>query len=344
MATTRLHSSWKWFTSSLVVLVALAVLAPQQRAAHAIDLKVPPAFMKPVPETVDDLKVIQAHVKKVIEQVMPAVVNVRVGMNQGSGVIVSEDGYILTAGHVSGDPDRDVVVIFPDGKEVKGKTLGWNKIIDSGMIKITTEGKYPFCPIGHSADLQKGQWCLAIGHPGGYKKGRSPPVRLGRVLDAGVALIRTDCTLVGGDSGGPLFDMQGRVIGIHSRILGGITQNIHVPVDTYTETWERLAKGEAWGKGLGVPSPSPKGTARLGLSADPDAKICRVVEVDPGSAADKAGLKIDDVVTGVNGKTVVTFDDLRAEVEKRSPGDTITLEVRRGEEMLKLTAKLGKAL
>jgi serine protease Do len=186
--------------------------------------------------------------------------------------------------------------------------------------------------------VKQGEWCLAIGHPGGYKEGRSPPVRLGRVLDHGNVLIRTDCTLVGGDSGGPLFNMYGKVIGIHSRILPGITHNIHVPVDTYVETWERLAKGESWGGGLSL------GTARLGMQADPDSKACKVSKVEAGSAADKAGLKIDDVITGLNGKKIASFDELRAEIEKRQPGDVITLEIRRGDETLKLEAKLGKAL
>jgi serine protease Do len=324
------------------MVLALLTLVFQSRVANAgvpkPEMSLPPAFLKPVPENVDDLKAIQAHVKKVINKVMPAVVSVRVGMNQGSGVIVTEDGYVITAGHVSGSPDRDCVITFPDGKEVKAKTLGWNKGIDSGMVKITAEGKYPFCEMGKSGELKTGSWCIAIGHPGGYKKGRTPPVRVGRILDHGSVLIRTDCTLVGGDSGGPLFDMHGKVIGIHSRILGGITQNIHVPVDTYVETWDRLAKGESWGGGLGL------ATARLGMQADPESKVCKVSKVEAGSAADKAGLKVDDIITGLNGKKINNFDDLRAEIEKRQPGDIITLEVRRGDETLKLEAKLGKAL
>jgi serine protease Do len=339
MATIRLRSSWKSAASPVLLALTLLVAGPRLTPARADEMKLPPALLKPVPESVEDLKAIQAHVKIVIDKVMPAVVNLRVGNSQGSGVIVTEEGLILTAGHVSNTPDQNCAVVFPDGKEVKGKTLGWNRGIDSGMVKITTEGKYPFCPMGKSGELKKGEWCLAIGHPGGYKKGRTPPVRLGRILDFGPVLIRTDCTLVGGDSGGPLFNMEGKVIGIHSRINGPITSNIHVPVDTYTETWERLVKGESWGGGLGG-APA----ARLGMAADPESKICKVAKVDAGSPAEKAGLKIDDIITGINGKKIVTFEELRAEIEKRKPGDVVTLEVRRGDETLKLEAKLGKAL
>lgn len=205
------------------------------------------------PENVDDLAGIEKHVQRVLERVMPAVVGVRVGPGQGSGVIISADGYVLTAGHVSGKPDQNAVIILPNGKQVKAKTLGQNKGIDSGLCKITDEGKYPFLDMGKSIDLKPGHWVLAIGHPGGFRPNRTPVVRVGRVLGANQFLIRTDCTLVGGDSGGPLFDMQGRVIGIHSRIGGKeITENIHVPIDTFHQTWAKLAKGESWGGALGT--------------------------------------------------------------------------------------------
>src|SRR5262249_60443961 len=95
----------------------------------------------------------------------PAVVNVKIGMGQGSGVIVSADGYILTAGHVSGPPNRTVEISLADGRKVKGKTLGVNRSIDSGMIKIISEGKWPHVELGDSGALKKGQWCLAVGHP-----------------------------------------------------------------------------------------------------------------------------------------------------------------------------------
>jgi hypothetical protein len=191
-------------------------------------------------------------VQKVLKKVMPAVVGVRVGPGQGSGVIIREDGTILTAGHVSGKPKKDAVIIMTTAKTHKGTTLGQNKGIDSGMLKIDEEGKYPFLDMGKSAELKKGQWVVAIGHPGGFRPNRTPVVRVGRILYADKNVIRTDCTLVGGDSGGPLFDMQGRVIGIHSRIGGlAISENMHVPVDIYRKEWDKLAAGESFGPPLG---------------------------------------------------------------------------------------------
>ena len=136
-----------------------------------------------VPANLDEIKAMQKKVQEVTKKVMPAVVGVQLGSIQGSGVIVSEDGYVLTAGHVSGKPGQNVTLILPNGKHLKGKTLGHNQLIDSGMIKITDEGKWPFVSIGESTKLTQGEWVISLGHPGGFNSQRSPPLRLGRILD-----------------------------------------------------------------------------------------------------------------------------------------------------------------
>jgi serine protease Do len=331
-----------WAAAPLVIVViALAPAVGQQP-----DLVPPPVFEKAQPETLEDLKAIEAHVEKLVAKVMPAVVNVRIGA-QGSGVVITEDGFVLTAGHVSGQPGRECTLTFPDGKQVKGKSLGQNKTADSGLIKIMDEGKYPFCEMGKSAEVKKGQWCVAIGHPGGLKPGRTPPVRLGRITGPSGAFITTECTLVGGDSGGPLFDMHGKVIGIHSRIGNSITANMHVPVDIYRTEWERLAKSESWGTapgGKGGNPPPKTPPARLGgLEFAADAKQLKVDKVVVGSGADKAGLKPGDVILSVNGKKVGTSDEWRTEIERAKAGDEVTLEIRRGTDTLALKAMLDKA-
>lgn len=300
---------------------------------------VPPSvFDKAVPENVEDLKAIQEHVRKVLQKVMPCTVGVRIGAAQGSGVIVSKDGFVLTAGHVSGTPGRDCTLVLHDGKTIKAKTLGANRGIDSGMIKITEEREWPFVEMGKSGDLKPGQWCIATGHPGGFKAGRTPVVRLGRLLNPGKTALTSDCTLVGGDSGGPLFDMQGRVIGIHSRIGGSITANVHVPVDTYRDTWDRLVKGEAFGGGPFVQATD----AWLGVQSDPDSKGCVLSQIVQGSPAEKAGLKAMDVVLKFDGQKIESFDELAGLIRKKKPGDEVSMEVKRGEETLSLKVTLGK--
>jgi serine protease Do len=327
-------------------LLLLSLVGLRAPAAAADDVKkpaeepLPAALNKPAPDSLEDLKAIQQHVKKVLAKVVPATVGVQVGMAQGSGVIISEDGYVLTAGHVSAEPNRSARLILPNGKILNGKTLGWNKNIDSGLIKITEEGKWPFAEMGDSAKLKNGQWCLSVGHPGGYHPGRSPVVRLGRILEHRPSYLVSDCTLVGGDSGGPLFDMEGKVIGIHSRIGPTITSNIHVPVNTYRETWDKLVKGDKWGGFLG--GRDTTNDPYLGIDFDPSAKDCKIVKVVAESPAAKAGLQKDDVLTKFDNQALATRADLTTLLGKKKPGDAVTVEVVRGKETLTLKLVVGK--
>jgi serine protease Do len=342
-----LASSRLWRLSahtSLAFLLAGAALRPAfaDETKPVKDITHPTALEKAIPENVDDLKAIQKQVKAVVEKVVPCTVGLQVnGKNgqswQGSGVIVREDGYILTAGHVSGDADSEVTIILPDGKKLKGKSLGANNGIDSGLIKITTSGKYPFAEMGVSKDVKDGDWCVCVGHPGGYKDGRSPVVRLGRILAHNDNHLTSDCTMVGGDSGGPLFDMDGKVIGINSRIGMTINSNIHVPVDTYRETWDRLAKGEVWG-GIRFGNPN---APYLGFTLS-DNNDTKIVEVAKGSPAEKAGIKVGDILEKFDGQKVESSDALRAVVRKKKPGDEVEVEVLRDNETLKLKLTIGK--
>jgi serine protease Do len=297
------------------------------------DLPAPPAAVtKPAPQSLDDLKAIQDRARAVLDKIIPTTVCLRVGGATGSGVIVSEDGLVLTAGHVSGEPGRKIKIVLYDGRVVNGETLGRNREIDSGMARITDKGPWPYAELGVSKDLKAGQWCIATGHPGGFKKDRPPVVRVGRVGVFNDSLIQTDCTLVGGDSGGPLFDMTGRVIGIHSRIGNPIVANIHVPADTYREYWDQLAAGEKVGEN----------PVWLGVRADMDAKNCRLGEITPDSPADKAGLKAGDVIVKFAGKDVGSYQDMVRLLQRRKPGEDVDVEVKRKDETVDLTVTLGK--
>ena len=162
------------------------------------------------PKDLAGLKAMETQIKAVVAKVVPAVVGIRIGSASGSGVIVSEDGIVMTAGHVVGKPGQPVVFIFADGKTAKGTTLGMFAAADAGLMKITDPGKWPFVALGQSDSIKPGMWCVAIGHPLGYQPGRPPVVRVGRVLQKNDDLIQTDCPLVGGDSGGPLLDLDGK--------------------------------------------------------------------------------------------------------------------------------------
>ncbi|MDO8629667.1 MAG: serine protease, partial [Phycisphaerales bacterium] len=208
---------------------------------------VPGAFAKAAPASINDLKAIERHVKTLMPRLTPAVVAVEVGGATGSGVVISEDGVVLTAAHVSDEPNRDVRFTFPDGKTARGKTLGTNHELDAGMARITDPGPWPHVPIGDLNGARLGDWVLTLGQPGGYEKERPIVVRLGRIIRLTAGALQTDCTVTAGDSGGPLVDMHGKVIGIHSRISDSTSENFHVPISAYSDSWDRLAKGENWG-------------------------------------------------------------------------------------------------
>lgn len=292
------------------------------------------------PESIEELKALQATVKKVVDKTTACTVGVQIGLGAGSGVIVSEDGLVLTAAHVSGDPGKDCTLILPDGTRVKGKTLGTNDKLDSGMIQITDkgpkDGKWPHLTVGKSADLKKGQWLVALGHPGGYKKDRPPVARLGQVQENAKDYLRSSCTLVGGDSGGPLFDLDGNVVGIHSRIGYTLASNIHVPADGFKNEWEKLVKGEQIGRTV-----RPSG-AIIGVEFEPDANEPKLKQVYEDGPAESAGLKAGDIITSFDGKDVSTADDIRGILKKKKPGDIVTVVVKRGTRTVEKSITLGK--
>ncbi len=217
---------------------------PKPAPARRSDL--PDAFNKSVPASIADLKAIERHVKALAARVSPSVVAVKVDDGNGSGVIISADGLVLTAGHVCGGPDRKVDKVeftFPDGKTARGKTLGLNEESDTGLMRITDPGPWPHVAVGELEHTRIGDWVLALGHPGGFDLRRSLVVRLGRLIELAPGVLQTDCTISPGDSGGPLFDMHGRVIGIHNAISISPADNFHVPITEFYDTWDSLVKG-----------------------------------------------------------------------------------------------------
>jgi len=287
------------------------------------------------PKSVEDLKAIQARVEAGGKEALPATVSIQVDNAQGSGVIVSRDGYVLTAGHVSGKPGSLIRIVLSDGRRVAAKALGADNGVDSGMVKITDPGEYPFVPVGSAKKLVAGQFVVAMGHPGGLVKGRPPVVRLGRVLISKPRELWTDSPLISGDSGGPVFDLDGRLIGINSRIGAVTAMNIHVPIDPFVEKWDRLARGDEWGNLGGFfergPNGIPAGGAVLGakvksLEGDKGVKVTFVHE---GTPAEKSGLLTGDVITMFNGKEVKTQEELAEMVSRKRPGDAVSLGVLR---------------
>ena len=313
------------------------------------------------PDSLAELQAIQDRIRELTPQIIPATVAIQVGRANGSGVVIDAEGHVLTAAHVAGHPGRNAMIHFPNGRTARGTTLGLNQELDAGLIRITDKGPWPFVPLGTSAQVQEGAWCLATGHPGGFDPGRPPVLRWGRVLKAEPSAILSDCTLVGGDSGGPLFNLRGEVIGIHSRIGKNLTINVHVPIDPFRASWDRLARGEVWGllrdaddaeqdappaelAGEPKASEASGSIAWLGVVEDPDQPGVQLLRVAPGSPAADAGLQPGDQITRIDEREVDHFGALQAEIRRRQPGQQAVLQIRRNELLYELRVRLGRRL
>eukprot|EP00752_Nemacystus_decipiens_P013680 g12133.t1 len=219
----------------------------------------------------EDLATFNPLLTGVADQCRDATVGIVIpGGSMGSGVIISEDGLILTAAHVLPEAGGDVVIVLSDGRQVAGKALGVNRGVDSGMAQIVVDGKYPHAPVADSDTMWEGDWCIAFGHGGGVQTDRPAPMRLGRMLHVNsdtnsIRWLTTDCTVISGDSGGPLFDLQGNVIGIHSNIGMSVLVNRHVPISAYHAQWDELLEA---GKEISNPPP-PKAALLPGLDTLP---------------------------------------------------------------------------
>jgi serine protease Do len=332
---------------ALAVLIAagsspVAAAEPKDSASEtksgALEpLKIPAVFdlqKKPVPESIADAKQIEAHVTKLIDQCKKATVALRVGRAYGTGVIVSKDGLVLTAGHVISRPGRDAEVTLWDGTKIKGETLGRNRSLDSGMIQLPEDRNWTFAELSEDDSPYPGTWCLALGHPGGYDPKRGVVARLGRAIISRRRFLQTDCELVGGDSGGPLFDMSGRVLAIHSRIGEASNYNFHVPVAVFKEEWDRLKNGEDFAGHSG---------ALLGLAGVPNTGGLgmKVTKVFPGEPAEKAGIQVGDIVVLFHSKEVRTIERLTELVGQEMPGKVVTLEIIRAGASRKIDVELG---
>ncbi|MFT4548787.1 MAG: serine protease Do, partial [Verrucomicrobiales bacterium] len=262
----------------------------------------------------------------------------------GSGVIVNKDGLILTAAHVTAAAGRELIVTFPDGRTVNAISLGANSSRDAGMAKITDEGDWPYVEMGDPADLDLGEWCVAMGHPGGYDPNRTPPVRLGRVWTKSfMGMLGTDCTLVGGDSGGPLFDLDGKLIGIHSSIGGQLSENRHVPMEAYTNDWDDLLGGRLWGNQRVMTGEIDPDRPAIGVQLDRSHEDgIKVSGLSDQSPAGDAGIEVGDIIRRIGKKTVSDYDQMKVVLEQLKAGQTVKIAVERGDENLEFDVKLGR--
>ncbi len=293
-----------------------------------------------LPQTVQELQRFEDVTTRLAPLYRKATVGIQVGGGQGSGVVVSPQGHVLTAAHVVGEVGNRVTVIFPDGSRYYAKVAGVDESVDAAIVRLESSGPFPFVPMARTRYTKPGRWVIATGHPNGYQVDRLPVIRLGRVIAVTPKTVQTDCSLVGGDSGGPLFDMHGRVVGIHSRIGASNSINFHVPVQVYLKDWEALNAGYKPAEKKTKPIPSKAYVGIRGRNANNGG--CLITEVSPNGPAQKAGIERGDILIQCDQKKINTFAQLVNYLKKKKPSDEMEITVLRNGKREKLTIILGK--
>ena len=290
----------------------------------------------------------------------------------GSGFIVSEDGYVMTNNHVIEDAER-ITVSLQDGRTFRAEVVGTDPTTDIAVIRIDGTG-LPTASLGSSADVRVGEWVLAIGNPG-FARGGSPDLdytvtagivsALGRSLrlinrslftdpeftgNANFAIedfIQTDAVINSGNSGGPMVNLRGQVIGINAAIVSntGVYQGygFAIPIDLAHRVMEDLI---AYGHvrraylGVGIREVNAEDAEVLGL---PEISGAFVESVTPGDPAARAGIRQYDVIAEVDGEGVVSSNDLQHKIALRSPGERVRLTLYRDGAPRDVTIRLEEA-
>jgi len=268
---------------------------------------------------------------------------------QGSGFVISTDGYMLTNNHMVEGAEK-VEVELTDGRKFTAKIIGADSDSDVAVVKIDA-ANLPYLELADSDTLEVGEWVLAIGNP----LGLSHTVTAGIVSAKGRSgfgladyenFIQTDAAINFGNSGGPLINLDGKVVGINTAIAGS-TGNIGIgfaiPINMAKHVYDQLIKSgtvERGFLGVGVEDLTPETAPFFGLKENTRGVL--IPEVTEGSAADKAGLKHNDVVLELNGEPVESRDAFRNKIAMFKPGTTVNLVVWREGKKRNISVELGK--
>src|ERR1700722_12979432 len=273
----------------------------------------------------------------------------------GSGFIISPDGYILTNTHVVSNSSK-ITVKLTDRREFDAKVVGEDERTDVAVIKIVAKGELPVVRLGDSNKLRPGQWVLAIGSPFGFENsvtaGVVSAIARGNVGEGGggngyVPFIQTDVAVNPGNSGGPLFNLSGEVVGINSQIYsrsGGYEGiSFAIPIDVANNVAEQLIKSGHVSRGrIGVTIQEVNAATAENLGLDRP-RGAAVASVESGGPADKAGIEPLDIILSVNGRAVETSDQLPLIIAEIKPGQSAQLDVWRDKAMKKISVTVEEA-
>jgi S1-C subfamily serine protease len=290
----------------------------------------------------------------VAERLSPSVANLRVTRQSragqvpagaGSAVALTPDGFLLTSAHVVAGPGRSGRAAFVDGRELRFRVVGVDRLSDLAVLRADGDDLVP-ATLGEAERLRVGQLVVAIGNPHGFAGsvtagvvsalGRSLPARAGRTMRYIDNVIQTDAALNPGNSGGALADSLGRVVGINTAVAG-VGLGLAVPINTATRriVGALMRDGRVRRAYIGIaggPRPlPPQARARLGRRGGVE-----IVEVVPGSPAQQAGLRAEDLIVELDGRAIERVDDVQALMTHESIGRRLSVQVLRGDRWLEL--------
>ncbi|PAX51203.1 HhoA/HhoB/HtrA family serine endopeptidase [Brunnivagina elsteri] len=276
----------------------------------------------------------------------------------GSGFIIDKSGLVLTNAHVVDKADR-VTVRLKDGRTLEGKVQGVDEVTDLAVVKVNAGGDLPVASLGSSANVQVGDWAIAVGNPLGLDN----TVTLGIVStlrrtsrDVGIGnkrleFIQTDAAINPGNSGGPLLNAQGEVIGINTAIRGdAMGIGFAIPIDRAKSIASQLQRGEKVVHpfiGIGMEDLTPELAKQINSNRDsqirvPEINGILVARVIPNSPAANAGIRIGDVVVQVDGQRVNNGEQLLNIVEQSRIGQILQLKVQRGNQTQQLSIRTAQ--
>lgn len=263
----------------------------------------------------------------------------------GSGVVIRQDGYILTNNHVVGQAD-EIKVTLNDKREFQGKVVGRDSFTDLALVKIDATG-LPIAQLGTSKNLRPGDWAIAIGSPLGLDHSVTMGIisALGRSLSDinSVDFIQTDAAINPGNSGGPLLNIRGEVIGLNTAIRGdGQNIGFAIPIDIAKEVVDQLVKGGTIKRpyvGIYMQDLNEKIAHAIGVP--PNTKGVLIAKVEPEGPAARGGLTAGDVIEKVDGKPVLTSKEVQKQIRSHKVDETVDFLVLRNGALTAATVKLG---
>ncbi|MEA5486110.1 MULTISPECIES: HhoA/HhoB/HtrA family serine endopeptidase [Pseudanabaena] len=281
----------------------------------------------------------------------------RVERGTGSGFIINKNGDIITNAHVVSGADK-VTVILKDGRQIEGKVIGSDDLTDIAVVQVKPDNNLPTVSIGSSANLQPGDWAIAIGNPLGLDNTVTAGIisAIGRNsgqigVDKRVSFIQTDAAINPGNSGGPLLNQNGEVIGVNTAIIQGAQGlGFAIPIETAQRIAKQLIENGKVSRaylGIQMVTVDPNVRRRVNqdtefgiqISEDKGVLITRVVDDSPAA---KAGARRGDVIVRFNDKEILSADQVTQLVEDRAVGDKIRMEVKRAGQTVALNVETAQ--